>query len=274
MHHLPPPTSQMLRSKFFSDILKDSISYQTYLPAEYIKFDSLSILYLLHGHSGNDSTWTKPNQGNIQEVLDSLINKHLIPPVIAVTLDAANTWYVDSHQKMESAYIKEFIPLIESKFRENTIGNHRIIAGNSAGGYGALRFALKYPDLFQSAILLSPAAYYPEPPPNSSSRKINVFSADSLFDAEVWKSYAHPSLLDDYKNVDNPPKFYISTGDDDEYGIVNVVTDLRSLFLENDIKHELSIIDGIHDWKVWSNRFSHDIIRAFDDKKLPKKALP
>jgi S-formylglutathione hydrolase FrmB len=45
-----------------------------------------------------------------------------------------------------------------------------VIGGESMGGFGALRFALKYPELFAAAALMSPAIYVPEPPPYFSAR--------------------------------------------------------------------------------------------------------
>lgn len=259
------PSSRISKDSFFSNYLDDSVSFQVYHPAKYSEFDSLPVLYLLHGHGGSDSSWVKSSEGNIQWLLDSLIDNKLIPRVMAVTLNGSNTWYVDSDQKMESTYIQEFIPLIDSAFAENTQDHYRILVGNSAGGYGALRFSLKYPDLFQASILLSPAAYYPEPPMNSSSRKIDIYKTDTFFDVEIWKSYAHLSLINQNKTIKTLPKFYISTGDDDEYQIVKVVTDLKSLLDENHIRNELTIVNGIHDWKVWNNRFCHDIIKVFKD---------
>ena len=55
------------------------------------------------------------------------------------------------------------------------------------GGYGALRFALKYPEMFAAAGLLSPAIYDPEPPQASGARRAGVFGAPE-FDAQVWKA--------------------------------------------------------------------------------------
>lgn len=267
--HVDQPTSQMVASKMFSEQLNDSLSYKLYLPANYEQSDSLPIIYLLHGHGGSDSTWLKKEEGNIKWTLDSLIKNQSIPPLLAATVDAGNTWYVDSHKKMESTLIKEFIPYLEKSYQENIAGHYRIIAGNSAGGYGTVRLALKYPDLFKSAILLSPAAYYPLPPPNSSSRKINVFSSDSLLDIEIWKTYAYPNISIDSNKIEDYPFFYISTGDDDEYEIVDVVTQLRSYFLEVGIQHELTIINGGHDWLVWKNRFEYDLINAFKHYQSP-----
>lgn len=257
-------TSQIINSSFFSNELQAEIAYNVYLPAQFNDSLQFSIIYLLHGHGGSENDWIRKDAGNIQHLLDSLSFLKIIPPIVAVTLNAKNTWYVDAFEKMESAYIKEFIPLIESKFNVKSERASRIIAGNSAGGYGALRFSLKYPELFHASILLSPAAYYPESPPNSSSRKIPVFKKNGLFDIDLWQSYSYPKLLDSTNNNERYPVFYNSTGDDDEYKIVTVVTDLKSYFDELNISNELLIINGGHSWEVWRYCLAHDLTRLFN----------
>jgi len=258
-------TSQIINSSFFSNELQAEIAYNVYLPAQFNDSLQFPILYLLHGHGGSENDWIKKDEGNIQFLLDSLSSLKAIPPMVAVTMNAKNTWYVDAFEKMESAFIKELIPLIESKFNLNPELNSRIIAGNSAGGYGALRFSLKYPELFQASILLSPAAYYPEPPPNSSSRKIPIFKKNGEFDIDLWQSYSYIKLLDSTNSDKRYPVFYNSTGDDDEYKIVTVVTDLKSYFDQLNISNELLIIDGGHSWEVWRYCLAHDLTRIFNE---------
>lgn len=223
---------------------------------------------MLHGHGGSEDEWTSEEEGNIQLILDSLIYNDLIPPVVAVTFDAGNSWYVESNLKMEQFFIKEWIPFVENEIiSEDSIGK-RMIAGNSAGGYGTLRFSLKYPDLFDTSLLLSPAAYYPTPPLISSSRKIEVFNDEDGFSEEVWKSYSYHNINIDTTDVSTYPSFYISTGDDDQYEIVDVVVQLQSFFKENGLEHELSIINGGHSWDVWKERFAYDIVRVFQGLRV------
>jgi len=258
------PTSQVIDSVFYSTELQDTIAYKVYLPEIYSDTMHFPIIYLMHGHGGDEENWFEKDGGNLQNVLDSLIAIKRIPPMIATTLGAGNSWYVDAIQNMESAYIKEFIPLIESTYSIKKERESRIIAGLSAGGYGALRFSLIYPELFYASILLSPAAYEPEPPLNSSSRKIPVFQKDSVFSITLWQQYSYTKLVDTTK-LDQYPKFYHSTGDDDEYNIIKVVTDLKTFFDQRSIANELIVIDGAHTWDVWRYCFTHDLIRIFDE---------
>lgn len=261
-------SSKLVSDTLFFKTLNASLAYKTYLPINYMEKDLFPILYLLHGHGGHDDDWFNVTEGNAQHILDSLINNNIIPPMVAVTLDAGNSWYVDSKENMESAFIKEFMPFIEEKYKVNGDKYSRIIAGISAGGFGALRFSLKYPELFGSTILLSPAAYSPLPPQISSSRKIEAFAKDGVFNDSVWQSYTYSKLIDSSGFNTSFPKIYLSTGDDDEYQIFDVVNDLRTFFIENDILNETLVINGKHSWDVWQYCFTNDLVRIFKDDKL------
>ncbi|MCV4860184.1 alpha/beta hydrolase-fold protein, partial [Escherichia coli] len=46
---------------------------------------------------------------------------------------------------------KELVPEIDSKFRTISDRAHRAIGGLSMGGYGAIKFGLKYPGMFRLA---------------------------------------------------------------------------------------------------------------------------
>ena len=226
-----PFVSNVELDTLLSKTLKRKLAYRIYFPKN--KSDETpQIIYLLHGHGGSDEDWFSKEEGNVKTILDSLILAKKIPELIAVTMDAGNSWYVNSKEPMETAYVKEFIPYIESKYLSNRVPKRRYIAGNSAGGFGALRLSLKYPDLFDSSILLSPAAYFPEPPLISSSRKIDVFYTDSIFSPAKWQSYAYPNLLKSEANT-TYPNFYLSTGDDDAYNIFEVVSQLKDFFDSN-----------------------------------------
>src|SRR6195256_1193043 len=47
--------------------------------------------------------------------------------------------------------VSEFVPMIESSYRVDASRAARGISGTSMGGYGALKLAMKHPDLFGSA---------------------------------------------------------------------------------------------------------------------------
>lgn len=227
--------------------------------------NSLSILYLLHGHGGNNMDWFEETEGNVAYILDSLISEGKIPALVAVSADAGNSWYVDGTEKMNSFYMSEFIPYFEKKYVSDNKDIKRHIAGNSAGGYGALRFALQEPNLFKNVILLSPAAYDPLPPEISSSRKVATFAKDGIFNDSIWESYSYKNLLKSLKSKKKKPVFYLSVGDDDAYNIVPVVTSLQQYFLKEGIANELRITNGGHDWACWRKNFTRALSEIFSD---------
>ena len=57
----------------------------------------------------------------------------------------------------ETFVIDQLIPLIDSNFRTLADRAHRVVLGDSMGGYGALMLAARHPDLFSAASSLSGA---------------------------------------------------------------------------------------------------------------------
>lgn len=71
---------------------------------------------------------------------------------IYVVPEGNRGFYTDSatvsNDKYESYFIQEIIPEVDKNFRTIADRRHRMVAGNSMGGYGAIKFGLKYPDKF------------------------------------------------------------------------------------------------------------------------------
>ena len=73
--------------------------------------------------------------------------------MIIVTPDGFTSFYIntaDGKLNYEDFFIKELIPHIEKTYKVKAEKRFRGIAGLSMGGYGALMYALKYPNLFVS----------------------------------------------------------------------------------------------------------------------------
>ena len=105
------------------------------------------------------------------------------------------SWFVDRREKMETAVIRDLIPDVEKSFRTLRTRDGRLIGGLSMGGYGSLRFALKYPEMFAAAALLSPAIYDPLPPKNSGARRAPPFAMPE-FDEQAWRDLNYSKLWD------------------------------------------------------------------------------
>ncbi len=120
--------------------------YRVILPPNYNNSDEIirySVVFLLHGLTGHYSNWTDKTK------LTEYAAKHNF---IIVTPEGDNGWYSDSvsvpNDKYESYIVKELIPEIDKKFRTISDRDHRFIAGLSMGGYGSVKFGLKYPEMF------------------------------------------------------------------------------------------------------------------------------
>jgi enterochelin esterase-like enzyme len=243
--------SEVVTREFKSNALGRQWQYEVYLPTGYDTSRlSYPVLYLLHGNGGAGRDWV--DKGKVQSLADGLIASGDMPPAVIVMPDAGVTWYVDRKEKMETAVIRDLFPEVEQNLRVLRSRDGRLIGGLSMGGYGSLRFVLKYPEMFAAAALLSPAIYVPMPPPNSGARKVGTFG-EPEFDEQVWKSLNYPALWPAYLAKKTPVPMYINSGDDDEFMIEADATKLYSLLRANQQPAELRIVNGSHSWAVWGS---------------------
>ena len=264
----PVFASEVVSQHFDSPALGRDWVYNVYLPDGYnsgrLRYP---VFYLLHGNGADQNEWV--TFGRIQATADEMIRRGEIPPAVIVMPSASTTWYVDRKEKMETAIIQDLIPEVEKRYRVMHERMGRVIGGESMGGYGSLRFVLKYPEMFAAAALMSPAIYVPEPPATSSARRVGVFGADA-FDAEIWKSLNYPGLLDGFfaKNLTVP--LYIDSGDHDDFNIEGQAPRLYEIWREHKQPAELRIVGGTHSFGVWRNTIHEAMRFVFETVRRPE----
>lgn len=267
---LPAAAGVVVTREFDSPALQRKWTYAVYLPDGYDTSTlRYPVLYLLHGNGGNLYDWV--NLGHIQQTADELIAHGDMPPAIIVMPDAGSSWYVDRKEKMETAVIHDLVGDAEHAFRAIGARDGRLVAGLSMGGYGAMRFALKYPEMFAAAALLSPAIYDPEPPQTSGARKAGVFGSPD-FDLEVWKQLNYPALWDAFLAKQLAVPMYINSGDDDDFFIEAEAARLYSLLRRNGQPAQLRIVDGAHRWEVWESTIGDALRYIFRFSARPATA--
>ena len=66
--------------------------------------------------------------------------------------DAGNSWYTNSvsqaDDRFEDYVVKDLVQEIDHKYHTIPARQGRAVAGLSMGGYGAIKFALKYPEQY------------------------------------------------------------------------------------------------------------------------------
>ncbi len=243
-----------------SEILGKSLPYTIYLPYDYNSSErSYPVVYLLHGYTDNHTAWIQFGEANM--VADKAIAEQKIPAMILVMPEAGVTWFLNNYDntvRYEDFFIKEFIPFIESTYRIRTENRYRGISGLSMGGFGALLYSIKYPELFSACSAFSPAIYTKEEYINFSSDRWNktesiVYGPKLEGEKRITKHLLSNNLLDIVNAMDKKKlqglRIYIDCGDDDFLYKGNSM--FHILLREKQIPHEYRVRDGKHSWTYW-----------------------
>ncbi|MBI5724914.1 MAG: esterase family protein [Planctomycetes bacterium] len=104
------------------------------------------VLYLLHGYSDDHTIWLRRTR--IEAYVESL-------PLIVVMPDGHHSFYCNDPRPNGMAYedhiIKDVVGFIDRTLPTIANRSGRAIAGLSMGGYGAMMYAMKHPDIFCAA---------------------------------------------------------------------------------------------------------------------------
>lgn len=271
---MPTLAGQLTTQEFSSPTLGRSWTFNVYLPAGYEGSNlEYPVLYLLHGANGNESSW---NEGI--GVLDELAKAGEIPPTVAIAPASGYSWWVDTLEPFETALMTDLIPHVNATYRTIEAREGRAIAGYSMGGYGALRFALAYPEAFGAATLLSPALYDRQPPSDSSARSTGAFG--NPFDPKLWTALNYPSNLEAYAGKGLQVPMFLAVGDDDwnepagwEFNVeYQTVLLFERLNKEGGSPAELRIANGEHDWELWRPMFTEGLSYMSNFLELPRES--
>jgi len=242
-----------------SKILGHPVPYCVILPADYDsdKTSSYPVLYFLHGLGGNEQLLL--NSGGMNMIQD-LREQKRIGEFLIVAPDAGRSFYINSRDgkvRYEDFFIREFLPYIESHYRIRAETKSRGITGVSMGGYGALRFALRYPDLFVAVSAHSPALIEKLPNIKVSSDQAAAVAAvlgktfGSPVDAAFWERESPFTIV---KDEPRPAglQIYFDCGTDDDFGFNKGNAQFDQLLTTRGIVHEFHLYPGGHDWEYFA----------------------
>jgi len=242
---------------FHSTLLQSSVRYCVYLPASYSAPDAKTkkypVLYLLHGLGGNEQSialegeWSK---------LQDLRAQNKVGEFLVVAPDGGDTFYINSRDgktPYSDFFIREFVPYVERTYRVRTERATRGITGFSMGGYGALRMAFAYPELFGSASAHSGALMRAAPPgvtAGASSGNLAAVLLASVFGNPIERKFwdlNSPFVLA-RKNAAAliKMKIYFDCGTADSYGFYRGASELHETLDSLKIPHEFHLYPGGH----------------------------
>lgn len=231
---------------FQSGSLSRPMRYRVLLPSEYSSGNFYPVLYLLHGWHGDYENWT---------TLTNLTGYTKDLGLIVVMPDAEDSWYVDSatapQDRFEQYIVHDLIDDVEHHWHALRSSHHRAIAGISMGGYAAVKFALKYPDMFATAASLSGAFNAPLPELASVRPEFRP-SLDNAFGPVSSRTRSENDIyrLATYVSSALVPYLFIDCGYQDATFLAPN-RKLVSILSQREFQYEYHEHRGAHTWKYW-----------------------
>lgn len=254
----------VITRQFESKLMAKKMPYRVALPSKYFdKSESgrvYPVIYLLHGLFGHFENWTaKTKLADFAKQYNFII----------VTMEGGDGWYTDSatvsSDKYESYIIEELIPEIEKNFRTLANRNNRFIAGLSMGGYGAIKFGLKYPDKFAFVGSFSGALDAPfrgQEYKNLRTSVMSVFGPEgskTRSDNDIFRIVREASA----DSIKGFPYIYFACGTEDFLFQPN--REFDALLLEKKVPHEYREMPGAHTWDFWEAQVQ-EFLRLADNR--------
>ena len=260
--------------EFTSAALGGNAYYSVFLPPDYDQDSdkTFPVIYVLHGMNNNHTTWTSARYENIPLLVENLLKTGDIPSFVMIHPFGENPFYTnysDGTKKYEEFVNEDLRTEIETNFRVKTDRLNRSLVGTSLGGYGALKLAMKNPQLYGSVAAASPIILLGEDPSqlilNSSGGAVRRFAGlfnpvfGTPFDQDHWIANSIEILAEkaDLKDVN----IYFSYGTDDRYRSMFPMEKglevLDQILTQREIPHTMRIHEGEpHGWVLVKNNLA------------------
>ncbi|MDL2232575.1 esterase family protein [Ruminococcaceae bacterium OttesenSCG-928-L11] len=212
------------------------------------------VLYLLHGHSDDHTSWMR------KSLVELLVRNH---DLIVVMPAAHRSFYCNSksgHQYFD--FMAQELPVVvENFFPASSRREDRYVAGLSMGGYGAFHLALSRPDRYGAAGSLS-GALFPFDAGDSAGANALFPVADfrhnleSVFGPPQQFAGSENDLIHAAARLEaeggSKPCLYMCCGKQDFlYNINRRFRDAMEQYAPS-IPLQYAESDGAHDWDYWN----------------------
>ena len=266
------PDSVIVRDATFqSRSLGREMKYRIVLPSDYqTSSRRYPVLYLLHGLTGHYEDWE--SRTHLDDYLAGL-------PLIVAMPEGGDSWYANSAsqpaEKWEDYIIKDFIAEIDRQFRTIQTRHARAIAGLSMGGYGAMKFALKYPGTFIFAVSFSGAEVVVHDP--NYKIPFGQKYVDQIHD--IFGDGMTPTRTDNdifelakKRTPAQLPYLVVTCGTED--GLLASNREFVAVLQQQKIRYEYHESAGAHTWQYWDEQLPYSLSllmdRYFQEPRLPR----
>ncbi len=208
--------------------------------------DKYKCLYLLHGHSDDQTIWLRR----------TAIERYATDYGICVVMPCAGrSFYTDMKYAMKyyTFVAKELPAMICEMFNVSDKREDNFLAGNSMGGYGALKIALTECHRFCAAAALSPVTDLKFLQQEGWQDLHNmIFGEDGAIPDESRLDW----LLEQKRDDPNRPRIFVGVGREDFlYGDSTALREKIEPMESYDFTYRESA--GEHNWTFWDEYIRH-----------------
>jgi putative tributyrin esterase len=239
-------------AQFQSESLGRPMKYRIILPAGYDRESHrYPVLYLLHGLGGDYTDWETKTR------IDEYARQYRL---IIVMPDAGNSRYTNSignpKDKFEDYVVKDLVREIDDRYRTLKLRTARFIGGLSMGGYGAMKFGLKYPQAFSFAASFSGAFSFIRTGLGANGRwpKGAVEEFNEIFGPEGSETRTANDIATVITKADPKvaPFLYFDCGTED--GLVTSNREVGVQLQKAGFRFEYRERPGRHEWIYWDHQ--------------------
>ena len=222
---------------FYSPALGKATSGDIIVPEIEGQNGPFPVLYLLHGLSDDHTIWQR--RTSLERYVQAL-------PLIVVMPNGGRGWYSDAFEgyAYQSAIINDLIGFVDRTLRTVPDKSGRCIGGLSMGGYGAIKLAMKFPELFVSANGHSGAYAFGHAPNYTKNAEFTriIGPQPSGGPQDLWKIAAELAPAE-------APALRIDCGTSDF--LIDQNRDFHAHLEKLGIAHQYEEFPGAHDWAYW-----------------------
>lgn len=233
--------------RFHAPALARDITYRVVLPVNIPPGSRLPVVYLLHGGNGSFRDWSNNTD----------VSRFAERGVILVMPDGDESWHTNSAERARDRYedyvTQDLVTDVETRFPAASGRANRAIMGMSMGGFGAVKLALRHPDLYGFVGGLSSALDAPGRP-FSIARIGQYRHYRSIFGPvdSASRRENDPLVLASLVDPAKMPYFFVTCGDKE--GLLATNRSFARILEQRHFPYEFHIVAGGHDWKQWNSR--------------------
>jgi S-formylglutathione hydrolase FrmB len=236
------------------------------LPDGYDGKRRFPVLFLLHGHGDNYSSWVNPKAGDLLHVAAGI-------RAIVVMPEGGRGWYTNwwnggkrGDPGWERYHLDELVPLIRQRFRVRPGRRWHALAGLSMGGEGAMYYSEQRPGYFGSVASFSGVLSIQRPEWPSGFDTQGEDHQDVYGDPDAqrfyWAGHNPKALVANLAHT----RVYVAVGDGTPTRFGEVSNYFGALAEADLRQHAMEFVDaarsqgvdvtyrphrGIHDWPYW-----------------------